>query len=94
MPRYLHNTAEFGSRSALVTMVIEVALGGGRRACFRRRQTEKERSVTVINVLAETETVHSRGPVDTLAWRGTPGPTTSAASQRRGGTGGGLIIIT
>ena len=94
VPRYLHNTAEFGSRSALVTMVIEVALGGGRRACFRRRQTEKERSVTVINVLAETETVHSRGPVDTLAWRGTPGPTTSAASQRRGGTGGGLIIIT
>lgn len=94
MPRYLHNTAEFGSRLALVTMVIEVALGGGRRACFRRRQTEKERSVTVINVLAETETVHSQGPVVTSPRRGTPGPTANAASRSRGGTGGGLIIIT
>lgn len=75
-------------------MVIEVALGGGRRACFRRRQTEKERSVTVINVLAETETVHSQGPVVTSPRRGTPGPTANAASRSRGGTGGGLIIIT
>lgn len=49
----------------LVTMTMEVALGGGRRVCFRLRQTEKERSVTVINVLAESETVISQDPVST-----------------------------
>lgn len=63
VPHYLYSTAGFGSRLALVTMTIEVALGGGRRVCFRLRQTEKERSVTVINALAETETVDSQGPV-------------------------------
>lgn len=63
VPSYLYNTAEFGSWLALVTMAIETALGGGRRVCLRPRQTEKERSVTVINVLTETETVDSQGPV-------------------------------
>lgn len=39
---------------------------GGRTVFFRLRQTEKERSVTVINVLAETEIVDSWGPVATF----------------------------
>lgn len=47
----------------MVTMTIEVALGGGRMVCLRLWQTEKERSVTVINVPAETETVGSQAPV-------------------------------
>lgn len=64
VPHYLCSTTEFGSQLALVTMTIEVALAGGRRVCFRLRQTEKERSVTVINVLAETETVDSQGLLD------------------------------
>lgn len=66
VPHYLYSTAEFSSWLALVTMTIEVALGGGRRVCFRLRQTEKKRSVTVINVLAETETVASQGPAVTI----------------------------
>lgn len=60
-----YSAAEFGSRLALVTMTIEVAPGGHWRVCFRPRQTEKERGVTVINVLAETETANSPGPVVT-----------------------------
>lgn len=39
--QYLFSSAEFGLWLALVTMTIEVALGGGRRVCFRPRQTEK-----------------------------------------------------
>lgn len=50
----------------MVTMTIEVALAGGRRVCFRLSQTEKERSVTVINAPAETETVDSQGAVVTV----------------------------
>lgn len=58
--RSIRSTAELWLES--VTMTIEVALGGRRRVRFRRRQTEKERSVTVINVLAESETVISQDP--------------------------------
>lgn len=40
---------------------------------LRPRPSEKERSVTVINVLAETETVDSRGLVATIpGLRSTP----------------------
>lgn len=82
--RYLDSTAEFGSRSALVTMAIEAALRRGRRVCFRLRQTEKERSVTVINVLAETETVDSQGPVVTIrVSRGTQAPNKHSVSLAR-----------
>lgn len=92
MPHYLHGTAEFGWRLAVVTMTIEVALAGGRRVCFRLSQTEKERSVTVINVLAETETVDSRGPVVTIrVSRSTPVSNTRHLSSTR--TGGILITI-
>lgn len=73
-------------------MTIEVALAGGRRVCFRLSQTEKERSVTVINVLAETETVDSRGPVVTIrVSRSTPVSNTRHLSSTR--TGGILITI-
>lgn len=58
--RSIRSTAELRLES--VTMTIEVALGGRRRVCFRQRQTEKERSVTVINVLAESETAISQDP--------------------------------
>lgn len=76
------STAAFGSRLAFVTMTIEVAPGGGRRVCFRLRQTEKERSVTVINVLAETETVNSQGPVVTVrVLRSMPTPLTNTVSH-------------
>lgn len=63
-------------------MTIEVALGGRRRVCFRLRQTEKERSVTVINVLAESETVISQDPVFTT----TPLLTSTPQNHTRAGS--------
>lgn len=38
-------------------MAIKVALGGGWRVYLRPEQTQKESGVTVINVLAEAETL-------------------------------------
>lgn len=77
----LYGTAEFDLQFGLVTMTMEVALSGGRRVCFRLRQTEKERSVTVINVLAETETVDSQGPVITIrVLRSMPAPNQHSVS--------------
>lgn len=70
-------------------MVIEVALGGGRRVCLRLKQ--KERSVTVINVLAETETVNSQSPVVTIrVLKSTPRPAPRLKSTRMAG---GLITV-
>lgn len=86
VPHYLYSTAEFGSRLTLVTMTIEVALGRGRRVCFRLRQTEKERSVTVINALAETETVDSQGPIVIIrVLRSTPVSHTQYLTSTRAG---------
>lgn len=53
-PCYVHST---GLWLAVVTMAMKVALGGGWRVYLRPEQTQKESGVTVINVLAETETV-------------------------------------
>lgn len=75
--------AELGTQLALVTMATEVALGGGRRLCSSLKQKEKERSVTVINVLAETETVNSQGPVVTVSIKKHAAPN-NTSSQTHG----------
>lgn len=64
MSHYLHSTAPFGFAVGFGYYDDRSGSQQGKEGLF---QTEKERSVTVINVLAETETVGSSGPVVTVS---------------------------